>query len=75
MRSVNGGTRSGRTIVAHRRTDIVWVLSVDFLVGVSTADVPIGPSDWLRNAGRWEGFDLANVGKGDVSFGILIDGA
>ena len=76
MRSLGEkGGRNEQTIVAEGRGDIIWILPVDFFVGVSCADISVGTPNWLGNAGWGEGLDLANVGKGDVPFRLLVDRA
>lgn len=72
-RQEEGGGK--QTMVAEGRSDIVWILPIDLFVGTTRTDVSIGSADWLRDAGRGESRDLANIGRGDISFGVLVNRA
>jgi hypothetical protein len=65
--------RDKQTIVAGGRSDVVRVLPIDFLVSAPRANVSQGSTDRLRNAGRGESCDLANIRKSNVSLGVLVN--
>ena len=67
--------RDKQTAVSEGRSNIVGILPVDLFVGTSYANVSIGSSNWFGSAGWGESLDLANIRKGDISLGILVDWA
>ena len=69
------GRRSVQTTVAEGGRDVVRILPIDFLVGTSCTGIAIGSSNWLRNPSRGEARNLANIWKGNISFGVLVNWA